>query len=98
MSNSLPEEISVEESGRRESCARATFVGSSFRRDSRPPTSKLDGLYALTDRKEVCLLPFLDWGQTQQVIHAIENKFPGLAEGWRSEQAIEEHARAEGAT
>lgn len=44
---------------------------------------KLEGLYALTDRRDLCVLPFLDWEQTQQVIHAIKGKFPGLAEGWR---------------
>lgn len=43
---------------------------------------KLEGLYALTDRRDLCVLPFLDWEQTQQVIHAIKRKFPGLAEGW----------------
>ena len=44
---------------------------------------KLEGLYAMTDRRDLCVLPFLNWEQTQQVIHAIERKFPGLAEGWR---------------
>jgi hypothetical protein len=63
-----------------------------FRGDSGPLTSKLDGLYAVTERKELCLLPFLDWEQTEQVIHAIEKKFPGLAEGWRSGKAHSGHA------
>ena len=68
-----------------------------FRGEGSPLTSKPDGLYALTDRKELCLLPFLDWEQAEQVIRAIENKFPGLAEGWRSGQPISEHVRARNA-
>jgi hypothetical protein len=44
---------------------------------------KHDGLYAVTDRRELCVLPFLDWEQANQVIHAIEKRFPGLAENWR---------------
>jgi hypothetical protein len=59
-----------------------------FRGDIGPITSNRDGLYALTERKELCLLPFLDWKQTKQVIHAIENKFPGLGEIWRSRESI----------
>ena len=59
-----------------------------FRGEGSPLSSKPDGLYALTDQKELCLLPFLDWEQTEQVIHAIENKFPGLAVGWHSGQAL----------
>jgi hypothetical protein len=65
-----------------------------FRGEGSPINPKLDGLYALTDRKELCLLPFLDWEQTNQVIHAIEGKFPGLAEGWHSEKPFTEITRA----
>jgi hypothetical protein len=65
-----------------------------FRADGSPLNHKLDGLYALTDRREVCLLPFVDWEQTEKVIRAIEKKFPGLAEGWRSEKPFTELTRA----
>ena len=64
-----------------------------FREDNSPLTSRLGGLYAVTDRKELCLLPFLDWEQTKQVIQAIEKKFPGLAEGWRSDSPFTELTR-----
>jgi hypothetical protein len=56
-----------------------------FQGESGPFTSKRDGLYALTARRELCLLPFLDWVQAVQVIRAIEEKFPGLAEHWRAQ-------------
>jgi hypothetical protein len=45
--------------------------------------STRQGLCALTDQKEICLLPFVEWEQAQEIIRAIEKKFPGLAEGWR---------------
>lgn len=41
------------------------------------------GLYAVKLYGSVCLLPLLDGVQTMQVIAAIEQKFPGLAETWR---------------
>jgi len=40
------------------------------------------GLYAITVRKEYCLLPFVNYAQTQEIISAIETRFPGLAEMW----------------
>lgn len=46
-----------------------------------------DGLYAVTTFGSKCLLPFLDYTQTDEVIRAIGRKFPGLAERWRSEAA-----------
>jgi hypothetical protein len=50
------------------------------------PIQKHDGLYAVTDRRQLCVLPFLDWEQANQVIHAIEKRFPGLAENWHASQ------------
>lgn len=41
------------------------------------------GLYAVKLHGSVCLLPLLEGAQTMQVIAAIEQKFPGLAEAWR---------------
>jgi hypothetical protein len=64
-----------------------------FREGSSPLTSRLEGLYALTDRQELCLLPYLDWEQTEQVIQAIEKKFPGMSHGWRSERPFTELTR-----
>jgi hypothetical protein len=49
------------------------------------------GLYAVTAHSTVCLLPLLDFNATAEVIRAIENKFPGLAEGWRSRQPFKEN-------
>jgi hypothetical protein len=83
--------------GRRVQTPRTVCTGDvrrlEFREDSSPLTSRLGGLYALTNRRELCLLPFLDCEQTQHVIHAIEKKFPGLAEGWRSEKPFAELIR-----
>ncbi len=50
-----------------------------------PFRSGPDGLYTVTDHGRKCLLPFLDYRQTIQVIRAIEDKFPGLAQKWRAE-------------
>jgi hypothetical protein len=44
-----------------------------------------DGLYAVTAKAEIRLLPFLDHEQTTEVIRAIESRFPGLAEGWHAQ-------------
>ena len=75
--------------GRRVQTPRVVCTGDvrrlEFRGEGNLLNSKLDGLYALTDRKEVCLLPFIDWEQTEEVIRAIGKKFPGLAESWRLE-------------
>ena len=46
------------------------------------------GLYAVTAHSAICLLPMLDFSATAEVIRAIEKKFPGLAEGWRSGQPL----------
>jgi hypothetical protein len=43
------------------------------------------GLYAVTEKTAYCILPFLDYSQTKEVIRAIEAKFPGLAEGWQAQ-------------
>ena len=42
----------------------------------------ISGLYAVTARGTHCILPFLDHQQTMEVIRAIEDRFPGLAEYW----------------
>jgi hypothetical protein len=42
------------------------------------------GLYAVKAVGALCILPFLDMGQTSTVISAIEKRFPGLAEMWQS--------------
>jgi hypothetical protein len=68
-----------------------------FRQDSRPFSSGYGGLYAVTDNGTICLLPFLDFNTTAEVIRVIESHFPGLAEGWRSGQPISEHVRARNA-
>jgi hypothetical protein len=49
-----------------------------------PLVTRPSGLYASTSRTRVCVLPFLDFRQTADVIRAIEQKFPGLAEGWHA--------------
>jgi hypothetical protein len=49
----------------------------------RDPPGRRSGLYAVTARKGHCVLPFLDYAQTMEVIRRIENKFPGMAERWR---------------
>ena len=49
----------------------------------RDPAGQRSGLYAVTARNGYCILPFLDYSQTMEVIRAIEIKFPGLAEHWR---------------
>ena len=53
----------------------------------RDPAGGYSGLYAVTARKGYCILPFLDYAQTMEVICAIEKKFPGLAEHWRGNTA-----------
>ncbi|SRR5216684_4543689 len=55
------------------------------------------GLYAVTTHGTTLLLPMLDFNATAGVIRAIENRFPGLAEGWRSGQAPNGHAASESA-
>jgi hypothetical protein len=43
-----------------------------------------DGLYVVKDAgKRLLILPFLDFRQAQEVIGAIETRFPGLAQLWR---------------
>ena len=41
------------------------------------------GLYAVKSRGSACLLPYLSYSETQEVIAAIATQFPGLAERWR---------------
>jgi hypothetical protein len=74
--------------GRRGASGRViVFTADVERLEFRDPTGQRSGLYAVTARKEHCILPFLDYSQTMEVIRAIENKFPGLAERWRGKAA-----------
>jgi hypothetical protein len=57
------------------------------RLEFRDPAGQRSGVYAVTARKEYCILPFLDYLQAMDVIRTIENKFPGLAEHWRANSA-----------
>jgi hypothetical protein len=49
----------------------------------RDSTAQRTGLYALTARSQKCILPFVDYSESMQVIGAIQKKFPGLAESWK---------------
>jgi hypothetical protein len=52
------------------------------------------GIYAVTATGEPLLLPYVDASQAEEIISAIRNKFPGLAELWkRSEAAADKAAR-----
>jgi hypothetical protein len=74
--------------GRRGASGRViVFTADVERLEFRDPTGQRSGLYALTVRKGHCILPFLDYSQTMEVVRAIENKFPGLAERWRENAA-----------
>jgi CDP-diglyceride synthetase len=55
-----------------------------FHEEGNPFSNTYGGLFAVTAHGKTCLLPMLDSQATVEVIRAIENKFPGLAEGWRS--------------
>ena len=61
-----------------------------FRDEGGALSSRNSGLYAVTAHSIICLLPFLDFKATSEVINAIEAKFPGLAEGWHSVQPLKE--------
>lgn len=54
------------------------------------------GIYAVQNRGAKCLLPLVDFKQAGIIIQAIEAKFPGLAEMWRSNlQASRQSERSE---
>jgi len=53
-----------------------------------PFRSGPDGLYAVTNHGSKCLLPFLDYKQTSEVIRVIEQRFPGLAQLWHAESPL----------
>lgn len=55
-----------------------------FTADMRRIEFQSDGLYAVTDKKSICVLPFLDFDEATEIIRAIETKFPWLAERWHS--------------
>ena len=82
--------------GRRVQTPRIVCTGDVRRLEFRAESTFIPGyggLYAVTPHGTTLLLPMLDFNATAEVIRAIENKFPGLAEGWRSEQAIREHTK-----
>ena len=51
------------------------------------PTFGLQGLYAVTKRGSYCILPFLDYKQTAEVIREMERIFPRLAQMWDEKSA-----------
>jgi len=63
---------------------RIVCTGDVRRLEYSEPYLQFPGLYAVTARREYCVLPFLDYAQTTAVILAIEKKFPGLAQQWRT--------------
>jgi hypothetical protein len=63
---------------------RIVYTGDVRRLEYREPSLQFGGLYAVTASSEYCVLPFLDYAQTTAVILAIETRFPGLAEQWRT--------------
>jgi hypothetical protein len=73
--------------GRRGPTNRIVCTGDVRGLEFQDPRGQLRGLYAVTARRDHCILPFLDYGQTMEVIQAIESKFPGLAEQWRGNSA-----------
>lgn len=64
---------------------RMVCTGDVRRLEFRDPAGQLSGLYAVTGRSAQCILPFVDYAETREVIGAIESKFPGLAEAWNAE-------------
>jgi hypothetical protein len=66
---------------------RIVFTADVHGLEFRDPAGQRSGLYAVTAGKGSCILPFLDYPQTMEVIRAIESKFPGLAEHWRENSA-----------
>jgi len=72
--------------GRRGSrTTRVVCTGDIRRLEFRDLAGNRRGLYAVTNRTAHLILPFLDYAQTMEVIRAIKEKFPGLAEAWREE-------------
>jgi hypothetical protein len=41
------------------------------------------GIYAVTSRRDYCVVPFVDSEQAREIAKVIEGRFPGLAEMWR---------------
>lgn len=81
--------------GRRQPRSRIVYTGdvrrlefrreiSPFWKDNSPLHFGTNGLQAVTAHGTTCILPFVDFDQVGEVIRAIEKKFPGLAESWRS--------------
>jgi hypothetical protein len=78
--------------GRRGSrITRIVCTGDVRRLEFRDITGRHSGLYAVTARSAQCILPFVDYAETMEIIRAIEAKFPGLAEGWHSESPSSDH-------
>ena len=57
----------------------------------RDSTGLRTGLYALTARSQKCILPFVDYSESIQIISAIHEKFPGLAESWKVKSDGSDH-------
>jgi hypothetical protein len=78
--------------GRRGSrVARVVCTGDVRRLEFRDIAGQHSGLYALTARSAQCILPFLDYAETTEIIQVIEAKFPGLAETWQAELPPDDH-------
>jgi hypothetical protein len=71
---------------------RIVCTGDVRRLEFRDPASQRSGLYAVTARSARCILPFVGYAETLEVIRAIESKFPGLAEAWHAESPSSDRA------
>ncbi len=50
-----------------------------------------EGLFAVTRTGERCLIPFVSYEQSSELISVIEGQFPAFAEKWRTESPFGEH-------
>jgi len=64
---------------------RVVCTGDVRRLEFRDVAGQNSGLYAVTARSAQCILPFVDYRETMEIISAIEAKFPGLADAWHAE-------------
>ena len=49
-----------------------------FQRGTEWFATRRSGLYAVTAKRDLCILPFIDQQQTAEIIKTVENRFPGL--------------------
>ena len=75
---------------------RIVCTGDVRRLEFRDPAGQRSGLYAVTARSARCILPFVGYAETLEVIRAIESKFPGLAEAWHAASLSGDHFPAPG--